>query len=152
MSIAVCVQSDMFTRPSTSCSDIMFTGASTGYSDMFTGASTGYSDMFTGASTGYSDMSDHISDNHIIQRKPVRTRHSQESSQIKMFVSKPPWPPLVVRGHIHAIFLPVMKFHGEYTSNRRNGVMLTVTVTFEATVKLAPAKPMCLLLTSHLLT
>ena len=146
------MQSDMFTRPSTSCSDIIFTAALTGYSDVFTGASTSYSDMFTGASTSYSDMSDHISDNHITERKPVCTRHSQESSQIRMLVSKPPWPPLVVRGHLYAIFLPVMKFHGEYTSNRRNGVMLMVTVTFEATVNLAPAKPMCLLLSSHLVT
>ena len=66
-----------------------------------------------------------------------------------MLVSKPPWPPLVVRGHMHAIFLPVMKFHGEYTSNRRDVVMLMATVAFEATVKLAPVKPMCLLLTSQ---
>ena len=58
---------------------------------------------------------------------------------------KPPWPPLVVRGLLHAIFLPVMKFHGEYMNKRRDGLILMFTMTFEATVKSAPAKPMSLL-------
>ena len=30
--------------------------------------------------------------------------HMQESSQVRMLVSKSPWPPLVVRGHLHATF------------------------------------------------
>ena len=73
---------------------------------------------------------------------------TQDSSRIQMLVSKPPWPPLVVRGHLHAIFLPVTKFHGDY--KRRDGIILMFTMTFEATVNLAPAKPMCLLLIKNL--
>ena len=71
--------------------------------------------------------------------------HTQESNQIWMLVSKPPWPPLVVRRHLHAIFLAVVRFRGEYMSKRRDGIILMFTVTFEVPLKLAPVKPMRLL-------
>ena len=61
-----------------------------------------------------------------------------------MIVSKPPRPPLVVCGHLHAIFLLVMKFHGECMSTRRDGLILMFPVTFESTVKLTPVEMICL--------
>ena len=76
-------------------------------------------------------------------QKPVRTRAAVEPNRD---VSKPPWHPLVVREHVvekachlHAKVLPMMTFHGEYMSKRRNRVIMMFPVTFEATVKLTPA-------------
>ena len=100
-------------------------------------------------------MSDRISDISHSGNPYVRGNlcvQTQESSQIRMFFSKPLWPPLVVRGHLHdIIFPPVMKIHKEYTSKSRDDVILMFPVTFEATVKLIPAKPMYLLLIKNLI-
>ena len=71
--------------------------------------------------------------------RPVQTDAAVEPNRD---VSKPPWHPLIVREyvvgkacHMQSIILPMMKFHGEHMSMRRNRVMTMSPVTFEATGK-----------------
>ena len=73
--------------------------------------------------------------------------HTLPSSRIGILVPKLPWHPLEVRERVvgkasiitASVILPMIKFHEEYRTKRRNRVIMMDPVTLKATVNWTPA-------------